>query len=83
MRIILWNIQTINKSKNQVFAVRYRLEPKPQDLEKYKRGELVEPIKPIVYYVDPATPKKWVPYLIAGVNDWNVAFEKLVGKMPS
>jgi len=64
------------KVKNQVFAVRYRLEPKPQDLEKYKRGELVEPMKPIVYYVDPATPKKWVPYLIAGVNDWNIAFEK-------
>jgi hypothetical protein len=64
------------KVKNQVFAVRYRLEPKPQDLEKYKRGELVEPIKPIIYYVDPATPKKWVPYLIAGVNDWNIAFEK-------
>ena len=64
------------KVKNQVFAIRYRLEPKPQDLEKYKRGELVEPMKPIVYYVDPATPKKWVPYLIAGVNDWNIAFEK-------
>ncbi|MFM2258827.1 MAG: hypothetical protein RLZZ424_760 [Bacteroidota bacterium] len=64
------------KVKNQVFAVRYRLEPKPEDLEKYKRGELVEPMKPIVYYVDPATPKKWVPYLIAGVNDWNIAFEK-------
>lgn len=64
------------KVKNQVFAVRYRLEPKPQDLEKYKRGELVEPIKPIIYYIDPATPKKWVPYLIAGVNDWNTAFEK-------
>jgi hypothetical protein len=64
------------KVKNQVFAVRYRLEPKPQDLEKYKRGELVEPIKPIIYYIDPATPKKWVPYLIEGVNDWNAAFEK-------
>jgi hypothetical protein len=64
------------KVKNQVFAVRYRLEPKPQDLEKYKRGELVEPIKPIIYYIDPATPKKWVPYLIEGVNDWNIAFEK-------
>jgi len=64
------------KVKNQVFAVRYRLEPKPQDLEKYKRGELVEPIKPIIYYIDPATPKKWVPYLIDGVNDWNIAFEK-------
>ena len=64
------------KVENQVFAVRYKLEPKPEDLDKYKRGELVEPIKPIVYYIDPATPKKWVPYLIAGVNDWNAAFEQ-------
>ena len=65
-----------HKVSNQVFAVRYKLEPKPADVERYKRGELVEPIKPIVYYIDPATPKKWVPYLIAGVNDWNAAFEK-------
>jgi len=55
---------------------RWRLEPKPQDLTKYKRGELVEPQKQIVFYIDPATPKKWVPYLIAGVNDWAKAFEK-------
>ncbi|MFN2439156.1 MAG: DUF5117 domain-containing protein, partial [Chitinophagaceae bacterium] len=55
---------------------RWRLEPKEEDIEKYKRGELVEPKKPIVYYIDPATPKKWVPYLIQGVNDWQVAFEK-------
>lgn len=55
---------------------RWRLEPKPQDLEKYKRGELVEPAKPIVFYIDPSTPKKWVPYLAAGVNDWQKAFEK-------
>jgi hypothetical protein len=55
---------------------RWRLEPKPEDVQKYMRGELVEPAKPIVYYIDPATPKKWVPYLIQGVNDWNVAFEK-------
>ncbi len=55
---------------------RWRLEPKPEDLDKYKRGELVEPAKPIVFYIDPATPKKWVPYLIAGVNDWQKAFEK-------
>ncbi len=65
-----------HKVENQIFAVRYKLEPKPADMEKYKRGELVEPVKPIVYYIDPATPKKWVPYLMAGVNDWNVAFEK-------
>lgn len=55
---------------------RWRLEPKPEDVEKYKKGELVEPMKPIVYYIDPATPKKWVPYLIQGVNDWQKAFEK-------
>lgn len=56
--------------------MRWRLEPKPQDVERYIRGELVEPIRQIVFYIDPATPKKWVPYLIQGVNDWNVAFEK-------
>lgn len=55
---------------------RWRLEPKPEDMEKYKRGELVEPQKQIVFYIDPNTPEKWVPYLIDGVNDWNVAFEK-------
>ena len=65
-----------HKVESQTFAVRYRLEPKPADMENYKKGMLVEPAKPIVYYIDPATPKKWVPYLIAGVNDWNVAFEK-------
>lgn len=64
------------KVENEVFAVRYKLEPKPEDLEKYKRGELVEPAKPIVYYIDPATPKQWRPYLIAGINDWQKAFEK-------
>jgi hypothetical protein len=55
---------------------RWRLEPKDEDMEKYKRGELVEPKKQIIFYIDPATPKKWVPYLIQGVNDWNSAFEK-------
>lgn len=55
---------------------RWRLEPKDGDMEKYKRGELVEPKKPIIFYIDPATPKKWVPYLIQGVNDWQTAFEK-------
>ncbi|MEO5564421.1 MAG: zinc-dependent metalloprotease [Chitinophagaceae bacterium] len=55
---------------------RWRLEPKPQDVERYKRGEMVEPQKPIIFYIDPATPKKWVPYLIQGVNDWQTAFEK-------
>ncbi|WP_214071868.1 zinc-dependent metalloprotease [Mucilaginibacter sp. dw_454] len=55
---------------------RWRLEPKPEDMDKYLRGELVEPQKPIVFYIDPATPKKWVPYLIQAVNDWQKAFEQ-------
>jgi hypothetical protein len=59
----------------KMFIIRYRLEPKPEDLERYKRGELVEPKNPIVYYVDPATPKQWRPYIIAGINDWNEAFK--------
>lgn len=59
------------------FITRWRLEPKDSaDMEKMKRNELVEPKKPIVFYIDPATPKQWVPYLIQGVNDWQVAFEK-------
>lgn len=58
------------------FIKRWRLEPKPEDVERYKRGVLVEPEKPIIYYIDPATPKKWVPYLIKGVEDWQVAFER-------
>lgn len=55
---------------------RWRLEPKKEDIEKYKKGILVEPEKPIVFYIDPLTPKKWIPYLIQGVNDWQIAFEK-------
>lgn len=47
----------------------------PKDTAAYLRGELVEPKKQIVFYIDPATPKKWVPFLIAGINDWNAAFE--------
>lgn len=62
--------------KDISYICRWRLEPKDEDIEKMKRGELVEPKKQIVYYIDPATPKQWRPYLIQGVNDWNVAFEK-------
>ncbi len=62
------------KAANRRYITRWRLEPK--DVEAYKRGELVEPVKPIVYYIDPATPDEWVPYLKQGVNDWQKAFEK-------
>ena len=58
------------------YITRWRLEARPEDVEKQKRGELVEPVKPIIYYIDPATPKQWRKHLIAGVNDWQVAFEQ-------
>jgi hypothetical protein len=61
------------KAERTAYIHRWNLVPK--DTAAYKRGELVEPVKPIVIYIDPATPKKWVPFLIAGINDWQVAFE--------
>ena len=61
------------RTETERFITRWRLEPK--DMDAYKRGELVEPIKPIVYYIDPATPTQWVPYLMQGVDDWQSAFE--------
>lgn len=64
------------KTEESSFIVRWKLQPKKEDVEKWKRGEMVEPEKPIVYYIDPATPKKWRSYLIQGVNDWQAAFEK-------
>lgn len=66
--------QDAQKAVTTSYIRRWRLEPK--DLEAYKRGELVEPKKQIVYYIDPATPEKWRPYLKQGVEDWNAAFER-------
>ncbi len=53
---------------------RYRLEP--SDMEAFKRGELVEPKQPIVWYIDPATPEEWIPYFKAGIMEWESAFEE-------
>jgi len=64
------------KVDNATFIHHWRLEPKDEDVEKWKQGQLVQPKKQIVYYIDPATPKQWRPYLIAGINDWQQAFEK-------
>ncbi len=61
------------RAAKRKYIVRWKLEPK--DKAAYARGELVEPVKPIVYYIDPATPKKWRPYLKQGVEDWQKAFE--------
>lgn len=64
------------KSKEVKYLDRWRLEVKEEDREKFKNGELVEPKEPIVYYVDRATPKKWIPYIKQGIEDWQVAFEE-------
>ena len=63
------------KSKRITYLNRWRLEVKDEDIEKFKRGELVEPKKQIVYYIDRATPKKWRKYIKQGIEDWQVAFE--------
>ncbi|MEC8535818.1 MAG: zinc-dependent metalloprotease [Bacteroidota bacterium] len=63
------------RSRELVYLDRWRLEIKDEDLEKFKAGELVEPKKPIVYYIDRATPKKWRKYIKQGIEDWQVAFE--------
>ena len=62
------------KSDNFKLIRRWRLEPKNE--EAYLNGELVEPKKQIVYYLDPATPIKWRPYFKKGIEDWNSVFEK-------
>ena len=61
------------KSDSKTFIRRWRLEPK--DPEAYARGELVEPIKPIVYYLDPATPEKLRKYIKQGIEEWQKPFE--------
>ncbi|MCP9610987.1 zinc-dependent metalloprotease [Coprobacter tertius] len=57
------------------FIHRWRVEPKPEDMDKYLKGELVEPQKQIVFYVDTAFPEKWRGVVKQGIEDWNRAFE--------
>lgn len=61
------------KAATHEFIRRWRLEP--SDPEAYARGELVEPVKPIVYYIDPATPEEWRAWVKKGIEDWQPAFE--------
>lgn len=81
-RVGWFNSRTIDygldeqKATTTTYLNRWRLEVKDEDIEKFKAGELVEPKKQIVYYIDPATPLKWVPFIKAGVEDWNEAFEE-------
>ncbi|MBE6299676.1 MAG: DUF5117 domain-containing protein [Bacteroidales bacterium] len=59
----------------KTYIHRWRLEPKEEDMERYFAGEIVEPEKPIVFYVDNAFPEKWRGSIKQGIEDWNVAFE--------
>jgi uncharacterized protein DUF4953/uncharacterized protein DUF5117/uncharacterized protein DUF5118 len=63
------------QSKTVRYLDRWRLEVRDEDMDKFRRGELVVPKKQIVYYVDRATPKQWVKAIMDGIEDWQVAFE--------
>ena len=63
------------KVGNKKYITRWRLEP--TDTAAYLRGELVEPVKPIVFHIDNAVPVKWRKYFEQGITDWNVAFENI------
>tara|TARA_B110000858_G_scaffold160291_1_gene184294 strand:+ start:595 stop:2820 length:2226 start_codon:yes stop_codon:yes gene_type:complete len=79
-RVGWFTIEKINYSsealKSEKFSLIRRWKLVPSDLDAYSRGELVEPVKPIVYYLDPATPLKWRKYFKMGIEDWNSSFEK-------
>ncbi len=62
--------------KVDYFQIIHRWNLTPSDSAAYFRGELVEPLSPIVFYVDTAFPKKWFDSILSGVLDWNKAFEK-------
>ena len=66
---------TDNRVTAQYYANRWRLEP--SDEAAYRAGKLVEPKKPIVFYIDNNFPEPWVKYVYAGVEDWNEAFEAI------
>ena len=66
----------VQESKSLKYLDRWRLEVKKEDIDKFKKGELVIPKKQIVYYIDRATPLKWRKYLKQGIEDWQVAFEE-------
>ena len=65
-----------HKMESRELVTRWRMEPKAADRARYLKGELVEPVKPIIFYIDPATPPQWRKQIIAGVVDWQKAFEQ-------
>ena len=79
-RVGWFTLQKINYSSDKLKSDSYKIVRRwrlvPSDLDAYMKGELVEPVKPIVYYLDPGTPLKWRKYFKMGIEDWNSAFEK-------
>ena len=69
--------EKVDELKKVDYIQRWRIEPKDEDVERYRNGELVEPKKPIVWYVDPAIPERWRKYIKLGVEDWQAAFEEI------
>lgn len=73
---LLYFSDSQQKTEEKKYITRWRLEPKPEDREAYLRGELVEPEKPIVFYIENSTPYRWRKYIKQGIEDWQVAFER-------
>ena len=79
-RVGMITVETVDYSdpaqyaKTRRYVQRFRLEP--SDIEAFERGERVEPVEPIVWYIDRATPKEWRPYFKEGIEEWNAAFEE-------
>ncbi len=69
--------ENIDGSQKKYLIHRWDIKPRPEDIEKYKKGELVEPEKPIIWYVDTDIPEKWRGYIKQGIEDWQVSFEKI------
>ena len=73
---LLYFSDSQQKTEEKKYITRWRLEPKPENREAYLRGELVEPEKPIVFYIENSTPYRWRKYIKQGIEDWQVAFER-------
>ena len=70
------NVSTTQDGIKDIYFIN-RWDVQPKDVEAYKRGELVEPVKPIVFYVDNAFPEEWKEPIRQGILEWNKAFEKI------
>jgi hypothetical protein len=75
-RVGYFNVQQFDygrdehRAQRRRYITRWRLDKKDPSLA------LSEPVKPIVFYVDPATPSKWVPFIKRGIESWQPAFEE-------